>query len=248
MSRHHRYHRRHRTTQRQTPAGEIPNPNGEVVKLLRKLVETTESLVEINQQVVVKIDNLGGKIDNLGNKIDDLSTNLGTKIDDLNAKMNTLTNHVRNIRGELSEAALLKMFIEDLQAAGYSVEVNPIGVIRGDKVDYTIEARKGRKKRTLYVEVRTAIAPSSLEKIKRKFKGIEGEKWVLSRFIDSIALEELKNTDINIFSYDDTAKSIRVLHAVKDSILPQPTQPTQPDTTATPDNPDGADTPDNPDT
>ena len=132
MSRHHRHHRRHRTTQRQTP-GEIPN-NGEVVSLLRKLVETTESLVEINQQVVVRIDNLGGKIDNLGNKIDDLSTNLGTKIDNLNTKMNTLINHVRNIRGELSEAALLKIFIEDLQAADYSVEVNPIGVIRGDEV------------------------------------------------------------------------------------------------------------------
>ena len=90
MSRHHRYHRRHRTTQRQTPAGEIPNPNGEVVSLLRKLVETTENL----------------------------GINLGTKIDNLGDKMNTLINHVRNIRGELSEAALLKMFIEDLRDEG----------------------------------------------------------------------------------------------------------------------------------
>ena len=205
-----------KTAQKQNPAP--MNPNGEVVKLLQRLVETTESLVKINRQVVEKIDNLGSKIDGLGN-------NLGTKIDNLGAKIDVLINHVRNIRGELSETSLLKLFVEDLRAAGYKVEVDPSGVIKGDKVDYIIKVRKGKEEKTLYVEVRTAIVPSSVEAIRKKFKDVEGEKWILARFIDNAALEALKDTDINVFSYDYDTRSIRVLHAVKSSILLQPNNP-----------------------
>ncbi len=205
-----------KTTQKQNPAP--MNPNGEVVKLLQRLVETTESLVEINRQVAEKIDNLGTKIDGLGGKID----GLGGKIDSLSGKMDVLINHVRNIRGELSETSLLKLFIEDLRAAGYKVEVDPSGVIKGDKVDYVIKVRKGEEEKTLYVEVRTAIVPSSVEAIKKKFKDVEGEKWILARFIDNAALEALKDTDINIYSYDEEVKGLRV---IKNGVLTQPDSP-----------------------
>ena len=236
MSRHHRHHspvkktpqeqnpkqsqrQGQKTTQKQNPAP--MNPNGEVVKLLQRLVETTESLVKINRQVVEKIDGLGN--------------NLGTKIDNLGTKIDVLINHVRNIRGELSETSLLKLFVEDLRAAGYKVEVDPSGVIKGDKVDYIIKVRKGKEEKTLYVEVRTAIVPSSVKTIKKKFKDVEGEKWILARFIDNAALESLKDTDINIYSYDEEVKGLRV---IKNGVLTQPTQPDTPDNPAEPDKAD----------
>ncbi len=165
-----------------------------------EVVKLLRELVEINKRVVEKIDSLGGKMD-------------------------VLINHVRNIRGELSETSLLKLFVEDLRAAGYKVEVDPSGVIKGGKVDYVIKVRKGKEEKTLYVEVRTAIVPSSVEAIRKKFKDVEGEKWILARFIDNAALEALKDTDINVFSYDYDTRSIRVLHAVKSSILLQPNNP-----------------------
>jgi len=92
-------------------------------------------------------------------------------------------------------------------------------VIKGDKVDYIIKVRKGEEEKTLYVEVRTAIVPSSVEAIKKKFKDVEGEKWILARFIDREALDLLKGTDINIYSYDEDVKGLRV---IKNGVLTQP--------------------------
>ncbi|NPB03167.1 MAG: hypothetical protein GXO39_01965, partial [Thermotogae bacterium] len=146
----------------------------------------TEAVREGTKSLASKIDSLGGKIDSLGK--------------DLGSKMDVLINQVRNVRAEMSEITLLKLFVEELRSRGYKVETDPSGVLKNGKIDFVIKARKEGKEVVLYVEVKTAVVAGMVEKIKRKFEEVKGEnveKWLLARFVDSAALEKLAETDIN---------------------------------------------------
>ena len=169
---------------------------------------TKEALVSFRDEIVNAIKEgiregmgeLSDKIDTLGNTLGNEINSLGKTLD---SKMNILIHQVRSVRAEMSEITLLKLFVEELRERGYKVKADPSGVLHDEEIDFVIKAERRGKEVLLYTEVKTAVVSGMVEKIKRKFEKVKGEnveKWLLARFVDSAALEELSGTDINIYA------------------------------------------------
>ncbi len=158
---------------------------------------TKEALVSFRDEIVNAIKE--GIREGMG-ELSDKINSLGKTLD---SKMNILIHQVRSVRAEMSEITLLKLFVEELRERGYKVKAGPSGVLHDEEIDFVIKAERRGKEVLLYAEVKTAIVSGMVEKIKRKFEKVKGEnveKWLLARFVDSAALEELSGTDINIYA------------------------------------------------
>ena len=193
------------------------NPQQDPQRIMIEILkEMRDSLNTISNKLDTMNTNLSNKLDTVSNKLDRMNTNLSNKLDTVINNTGNIARGINVLRAELSEKSLLNLFIEYLREEGYKIlRARYEGSIMQEPIDAIILVEKDGEKKELYIEVKTSITKRSVENIKKKFKGVHGDKWVLARFVESGTIKEIKEAGINIFAYNTETHDIEVINGEK---------------------------------
>ena len=179
----------------------------------------------MNLNIFQKLYTMNNKLDTMNNKLDTMNNKLDTmnnKLDTTNEKLGQIINITKLHRAELSEYSLFMLFKDDYvefhKQRGNNVkiikaEIEDIHQEGGNLRDFVVEVGNGET-RKVYVEVKTAIKKEMVGNILKKFEDVKGEKWVLARFCDSDAIKSLTDKGINVYTYDEDDKAMKMYLAI----------------------------------
>ncbi|MEO0194923.1 MAG: hypothetical protein ABIL50_05675 [candidate division WOR-3 bacterium] len=160
---------------------------------------------------------------NLTQKLDTMSENITKQLIQVNKKLGQIIKITKLHRAELSEYSLFMLFKDDYieyhreQNKNKNIkilkaEIEDIGGSEDKLRDFVIEVGNGEV-RKIYIEAKTAITEKTIGKVLEKFENVEGEKWVLARWCDSKAIESFISQGINVYTYDDESKGMKMYFA-----------------------------------
>ncbi len=195
----------------------------------------SNKLDRMNTNLSNKLDTVSNKLDTINTNLSDKLDTVSNKLDTVINNTSDIAKEINMLRVELIEDALwsssqrgdstrkliyislmmdtlLNLFIEHLQGEGYKIlDTNCKGSFTQEPLDVIITVEKDGKRKELYVEVRIYTTEKSAENIKKKFKDVHNDKWVIARFMESKVIRELKEAGINIFTYNPETDYIEVI-------------------------------------